>query len=382
MKPVQSVLTISFALIALGLTVWFGRYGGQISVAKTQSTAKRDTTELAIPTAGPFGKAVPDSTTFDFGTLEKGDKGSHTFVIKNDGPGPLRIKGGKTSCSQCTISKVSREDDIPPGESVEVLINYEIKIENAKFRHTAEIFTTDPENPKFEFAIQGLVDKPLHLAPEGTWAVGDLSETEPTTVEGVLYSTLLDQIEIDRCECANPLVKITWEPAPANVITEKNAKSALNVKAVVAGGTAVGPFREKVTLHTTVRGGRDVEFYLSGRRPGPIEVKGAGWNAENNLVVLGTFPAAEGKKARLSLYVRNFDGELQVQQQESENGRVRVRVTDEGKAFGKSKVYNLEVEVLPGATLIRRFKEAEQVLLKLNHPSVTEFKMFVDYYAK
>ena len=123
MKPAQLVLILTVITVALTMTVWFGRDQGRIDIVDTKpKTPEVATSELPIPETGPFGKAVADELTYNFGSVEKGDQGSHVFVIKNEGEGPLRVKTGTTSCGQCTFAKTG-EDEIPPGKSAEVTIN-------------------------------------------------------------------------------------------------------------------------------------------------------------------------------------------------------------------------------------------------------------------
>ncbi len=383
MKPVHLVLTLAFAIAALSCTVWLGQYQGKIDIAPpAKATSSAATNALVMPTEGPYGKAVATETEFDFGVVEKGATGSHVFLIKNEGQGPLRVMQGGTSCGQCTFGAVSPEnEDIPPGGTAEVQINWKIS-QNSKFRQTADVHTTDPDNKKLQFAIMGLIDTPLHLVPEGTWNVGDLSTSDPTTNEGLLFSTVLDEIPIDRVECSSPLVNVTWEPAAASVLEEKKGTVGLKIKVVIAPSTTIGPVRETVKLHTSVRGGTVIEFFLSGKRPGPIEIKGPGFNTENNVAKLGEFSASIGAKARLKMYVRNLEGELEAVQIAPENQRAKVRVAATGQTFGKSTIYDVEVEVPPGPPIIHRDKNAERVVLKLNHPVITELKMYVDYHAE
>ena len=384
MKPVQLVLTITFAIAALSCTIWLGRYQGKIDLVQPEAKAPpaAATNPLEIPAEGPFGKAVATETSFDFGVAEKGDTGSHIFLIKNEGQGPLRVMKGTTSCGQCTFGSVSPEDeDIPPGGTAEVQVKWKIA-QNAKFRQTADVYTTDPDNRTLVFAILGLIDAPLHLVPEGTWNVGDLSTTDPTKSEGLLFSTVVDDIPIDRVECANPLVNVTWEPATAAVLKEREGKAGLKIKVEIAPSTTIGPVRETVKLHTSVRGGTVIEFALSGKRQGPIEIKGTGFNTENNVAKLGEFSAAIGARAKLKMYVRNLEGELDAVQIASENQRAKVSVAATGQLFGKSRIYDVEVEVPPGPPIKHRDKNAEPVVLKVNHPLITEFKMFVDYHAE
>ena len=160
------------------------------------------------------------------------------------------------------------------------------------------------------------------------------------------------------------------------------AKAGYKIKVVIPPGTALGPVRENVKLFTGVRKETVLEFDLAGKRPGSVEIKGHGWNSENNLVLLGDVVASAGAKSKLKMYVRNFDGNLEVQQVDAEKARVKVHVGSSGKTFGKSKVYEVDVEVPPGPAERRRGKDAVPIVLKLNHPTVTEFKLFADFHAK
>lgn len=384
MKLPAQVLTILFAVTALSLTVWLGRYHGAIPVgSSTEKIKKVEVENFPISEQGPYGKAVVAETKHDFGASVLGAKGSHIFVIKNEGEGPLRVKTGKTSCSQCTVGRVSREDDIPPGESVEVELKWDIKIPTGTFRQWAEVFTTDPDLKRVELVIEGLVDQPLRLIPEGVWSVGDLSSTEPTVVRGLLYSKLIDEIVLDKFECSSPNVAVTWEPVSLDLeeIKEKKAKAAMSIVVTVAAGVPIGSFRETVKLTSPYQEGTLVEFQLTGQRSGPMEFKGRGWNPENNTVVLGEFPADRGAKVKLNLYVRNLDGELEVQAIEQQHNAVKFQVSKTGRALGKSKMYEVEIEVPPGPSVQRRGANAEKIRFKLNHPDATEFVFNVSYHA-
>ena len=382
MKLPAQLLTVLFVVVSLGITVWLGRYQGAISVGpSTEKPKKVEIKGLPIPEQGPYGKAVAVETTHNFGVSLHGSKGAHIFVIKNEGQGPLRVKTGGTSCSQCTVGKVSREDDIPPGETVEVEVKWEIKSLNETFRQWAEVFTTDPDLKRIELAIEGRIDRPLRLTPEGVWVLGDLSATEPTVVRGLLYSTMIDEITVERFECPNPRVLVTWEPAPLDEIKQKDTKSALLVSVTVAPGAPLGPFRETVKLFSPNQGEVAVEFQLSGQRSGAIEFKGRGWNPENNAVILGEFPADKGAKVKLNLYVRDLEGELEVQDIEQRSNSAKIHVSPTGRVLGKSKMYEVEIEVPPGPSVKRRGSDAEKVRLKLNHPDASEFIFYISYHA-
>lgn len=383
MKPVAVLLTTAFAVVALSVTVWLGRYQGVVPAIpiSSGSPAPAVSSGLELPTTGPFGKAVANETKHDFGTVVHGTKGSHVFVIKNEGAGPLRVRTGKTSCSQCTVGGVSREDDILPGETVDVTIQWEIKSPNEKFRQWAEVFTTDPENKRLELSIEGQVDRPLRLTPDGAWIVGDLLPDEPTTVRGTLYSLILDEVTIDRFECSNPKVAVTWEPATPETLAELKAKSGKQITVTVAADSPLGPLREAVRLVSPHNGETKIEFGLAGQKSGPIEFKGPKWNPESNFITLGEFPANQGAKAKLFLYVRDLEGELEVLSIEQKYNTAKLKFSPTGKPIGKSKMYEVEIEIPPGRSAKHRAEDAEEVRIKLNHPKATEYRFFISYHA-
>jgi hypothetical protein len=194
---------------------------------------------------------------------------------------------------------------------------------------------------------------------------------------------LIDKIEIDRFDCSNPNVSVTWEPVSVDLdeIKDKQAKSALSITVAVAAGAPVGPLRDTIKLIPADSEIAPIQFQLNGQRSGPIEFKGRGWNPENNMLVLGEFPAAKGGKTKLNLYVRNLDGELEIQAVEQKYNSVKVQVSANGRVLGKSKMYEVEIEVPPGPAAVRRGPDVERILLKLNHPDVTEFVFYVSYHA-
>jgi len=70
-------------------------------------------------------KVVLVEDFYDFGNIKQGETVSHTFFIKNEGPGNLIIRDAIPSCG-CTTPRYSREP-VAPGDhaQVEVLFNSE-----------------------------------------------------------------------------------------------------------------------------------------------------------------------------------------------------------------------------------------------------------------
>lgn len=394
MKPYAILLTIVLGIASLGVVAWVGR-GGASALVKPAATASKtneepDADELPMPKSGPFGKVEIEETEFDFGVKQVGSKDEHVFKIKNVGEGPLNFKLGKPTC-QCTIGEITTESGEPrkegplgPGEVVSILVKWDMKAENEKFRQAVPVFTTDPEKRRMDLAITGVIDSPIHISPVGFWDLGEMSHTEPTKGEGYVYSSVLDEFTLTEVPRDNAAVKVTILPADPEVIHTKGGKSGYRVAVEVGPNVPIGMLRESVKVKA-VSGETDVtrEFTVAARRSGPIDVRGpvgAGFNVTTNRLIFMDFPAAKGKSAKLTLFVKGMSENLVLQGIEPADTPLKITLS-EPKALGNSKSYQLEVEIPPGPPGKHRDDKSTQVVLKLNHPEAPDFRLLVDYNA-
>ena len=392
MKPFSILLSLILGVSALSLVVWVGRYGGKtVPVQVGEKKADPSVEDLPMPERGPFGKAEVSELEFNFGVKNVGDEDQHTFTIKNVGEGPLEFKLGRPTC-QCTIGEITREGGevategpIAPGESIHILVKWVMKAKLERFRQSVPVFTTDPENRKVEFAIVGVVDQPLHLSPEGLWDLGSISTTGPSKAEGYIGSRVLGEFTLSEVPRENGRVKVILEPIDAEESKKHGYKSSCLVKIEVGPDIPLGQFRESIQLVAkTARGELTSGFIVGGRRTGPIEIKGvsgANYNSESGRLFLGEFPASAGKKAKITFMVKELDEDLVLKSVEPAESRVKFTFPETGKTFGKSKSYQVEVEIPPGPSARRRLEDAEVLDLKFNHPTAPDFSLIVDYNA-
>jgi len=121
---------------------------GADAVAKSVSDAATSapTAKPAVPT-GPTTVMSFDATEFDFGTVDEGEKVSHSFSFKNTGDEPLILSNAKGSCG-CTVPKWPKEP-IPPGEDGEVTVEFNSK--NKKGKRNQKVTITANTNPPQSF---------------------------------------------------------------------------------------------------------------------------------------------------------------------------------------------------------------------------------------
>jgi hypothetical protein len=111
---------------------------------------------------GPKAEVV-DGTTFDFGSGQRNGKGKHTFVIRNLGDQALTLSRGATSC-KCAFSEL-KNDNVGPGESTDVTLEWHLTTEGEQFRQTADIHTNDPRQPTITLVAQGAVTDWVRIEP-------------------------------------------------------------------------------------------------------------------------------------------------------------------------------------------------------------------------
>ncbi|MDP1799331.1 MAG: DUF1573 domain-containing protein [Planctomycetaceae bacterium] len=380
MKTSGIIVTVLLGALALGLTVWIGRYNAKAEVLIPQTTP----TVVADPgpevsKTGPHPKAVAESTEHDFGTMTLGQESSHKFVVKNEGQADLRMIARKEDAScQCTLGELGDGDSIPPGESREVTLKWKIKAPVQTFRHSAKIRTNDPENRIIEFVVSGKVDQRYTVTPGQTWEVGDLSRTQPTTVKGTIFSTTIEKFAIISSKASNDKIAVAYEPMSAEALTDKEAKSGYDVTATITPGAPIGPYAEKITLITDdIDEHKELVINLQGHLTGPIEFLGPAYHKESNLVTMGEFKADDGKEVTLSLFVRDFDEELQLLGVSPESDRVHFELKKDEKLTGKTRRYQLKVKVLPGPQLDLISSPSLKFELKFNHPEAASVVMRV-----
>ena len=175
-KQIQmGLLALVAILLGLNLTgALDGVFGG--SSADKTSVREQAQQNIAVNSPAANSKTAPGVTTppveevatgptttiefaesvFDFGTIESGDKVSHTYKFTNTGTEPLIIKKAKGSCG-CTVPKWPKEP-IAPGATAELLVEFNSKGKSgAQNKQVTITANTSPANTKI--SIKGEVTK-------------------------------------------------------------------------------------------------------------------------------------------------------------------------------------------------------------------------------
>jgi hypothetical protein len=380
MKPSSAVLSLVFAILAAVAIVWVGRYT-PVERARMRSGSAA---EIGPPISktGPYPKAAINETEHYFGTLGVRSKGEHTFTIRNEGDSDLVLMARpEDRTCQCTAAELSRGTPVPPGESIDVTVRWEVKSLTSEFRHSATIRTNDPQNKTISLEIFGHVEEPIVVQPSGQWEIGELNPKEPTVFTATMFSPLQEGFTLETFECANPLVTAEWVPLSEEKLEAYKAKSGYQVHVKVAPGSPMGPFSERLTFTTSEELLPEMTYTLRGTCPGPIEFFGPGFRPEANVLLMGEFPAKEGKEVTLSVIVRNLDSELTLNEARQETNTLKLDFARDERFPDKHERYRLKIIVPPGDPQDRQRKNSEKVDLFFNHPDAEQVRLRVDFLA-
>ncbi|HAD21597.1 MAG TPA: hypothetical protein DCF87_05735 [Opitutae bacterium] len=88
----------------------------------------------------------------ELGSHNVGDSLSILYTVNNTGENNLLIKRVEPGCS-CTVGTFT-EDPIEPGQSGEIMLNYNVVLDNDSFQKPAEVFA-NVEGGMFEISFRG-----------------------------------------------------------------------------------------------------------------------------------------------------------------------------------------------------------------------------------
>ncbi len=305
MKPVSVLLALITLGVALSAVAWVTRSTSEtkpIDVAEVPGVAKPvDENPFEVIESGPRPKAVVDESMFEFGSMELGQTESHTYIIRNEGDAPLKLKVGPVQC-KCTIADLD-VDGVAPGESAEINLSWKPIDITEEFHQKAVIFTNDPENRSLELHVKGAVERLAEISPAGDWPLDRIAEGETREFTGLIMSNHLDEFQVLDYETSTELLTAEFVPLSDELKQANQVKSGYQIHCKLKGEMPVGRFEATLTLMTDMSGGREFTIRMVGMRPGPFSIIGQNWRGGEMLLNMGDVQSGPGKTVKLSMFV-------------------------------------------------------------------------------
>jgi hypothetical protein len=195
-------------------------------------------------------------------------------------------------------------DEIPPGKTGTVTLEWSAEHREGMFRQVAAIFTNDPLRPRVTLSVEGRIKGSLGANPAEI-SLGSIVAGETATATARFYSYLEKPVEIIGCRTTDPEHLVaSFEPLPADAVAnEKDATRGWLVKVFLKPGLPVGPFRKRIQLQTDVRESPTYEIPVMGVIASEVSVVGPGWDQKTGVLRLGNIRANEGMQRTLYLRV-------------------------------------------------------------------------------
>lgn len=208
-----------------------------------------------------FPRVEVDETTHDFGILPPHTTVTHAFTIRNTGEAPLELTKGETSC-KCTFAGVPN-GAVPPGGEAKIELTWNTgRID--QYQQTAEIRTNDPQRPRLSLTVKGKIDIRIAVEPEGL-VMPRLEPGKSYTSQLLVYSRTWDDFQVEDLQCTLPGAVLKVEPADAETLYAKDAKSGRLI-------TVQAPGMEPGRFNGAIRANMIPASASEDTRPHPINV--------------------------------------------------------------------------------------------------------------
>ena len=332
--------------------------------------------------------------THDFGAIDSNAKVRHTFLFTNVGQAPLTLEEGRKSC-KCAIT-ILQEEEIPPGASVEVAIEWTGKRANyvGSFVQTAAIRTNDPTRREVTLTIKGrvtlAVKADLPGLKFGSVTVGESSSAE-VRVFGYRAEFRKEPLAITGYELLKPGTKEHFEVAvkplpPEEVKEEQDATSGVLAEVTLKPGLPVGAFEQTVLLKTNCKEAPTIEIPVHGRIIGEIRVVGGrGWFEDRGVLSLGRIRSRDG--AQRTVFIRaggQHYKKVHLEPVEKVPDLLQLKL-EEPKVDDDSRVSvtRLTIQIPKGCRPVDHWgwdkERLGRITLRTNHPKAPELRIFLRF---
>jgi hypothetical protein len=393
MRPGPVIVAVLSLILAITGVTWLAQ---SINVTASPEPVPNieDASDFPRPSeTGPHPKSEFEETEFNFGTRPRYSKGSHTFVVKNNGEATLKLKAGQTTC-QCTVGSLG-QNTVAPGESTTIELSWEIKQPGPGFQHSAQIHTNDPDLKIQTLVVKGFVGVDLAMWPEGRWSMGSIKVDGKTTFDGYVFSNVSEDFEITKVESSMP--GLTFEIVPlagddlqtlsGRLVVEATQpldphgnneapklpeiKAAVQINVTASNEIPAGQFSIPVTIHTTMKAAPTVSIAVTGVRPGPYQffpLPGTSYRHSSMLIDAGPLKPTEEHTSGLLVICRGFNDELKLEDVVTDPSWLKVNL-EPAPGEGDVRRYRLLLKFPAGMPPMYRTSENPATLmLRTNHP--------------
>lgn len=395
----RSLFLVVFSL-GIGLTLGFGSTWREFRGVRNEMWPEdHDPANIDLearrgaPTHGARVLVV-GGPSYDFGTLPRYAKGTHAFIIRNEGEQVLTLEPMQPSC-KCTHFSIAGVEHgkgkvrVKPQEQVEAVVDVWANTPDGdkEFYQEAPIKTNDPLHQQLTLKVSALVETTVKAVP-GQLVISGFPSGSGVTAETRVFAFNEDQLEITGVEFEKQdlLDKFDVELTPVTaeeLANQYGARAGVRATFHVKPGMPLGTFEQVAKLQTNLTDSPTVELKISGEVTGDISLLGPRFTTGQNVLNFGMVARGRGAKTDLQILVKG---------EHREGTEIRVAHVDPaeyievslGEPVTKETTvrHPLTVRVRPGSPIVNRLgqtNEPGRILLETNHPEAKQIVILVKF---
>lgn len=356
--------------------------------ARAEAVAETPVADLVKPAK----VEVDGDAVFDFGSMERFSKMTHTFRLKSVGLSDLKLTPRRTTC-KCTVSDINNLYP-KPGQVSEITVEWtgQTMMDSPDFAQTVEVGTNDPDQPIVRLRIKGFVTETVRALPSEL-VLGIVSSNTGSTAKFALFGFRSDHLEVlettwDQTDIAQ-YFDVTYEPLAADMVAkEKGASCGLLATVIAKPGLPLGPINQ--TIHIKAKADKEaaVDIPVKGETMSDIRLASSPgvFNPHFGLLRIGAIKRAEGAKAVLQLYVtgdHRHETNISVGEvKPAEYLKVSISPPKE-LSNGKTIQYLVTVEIPPGLQPANHMGGDQapvgRIVLETTHPQTKQIPIRVKF---
>jgi len=320
--------------------------------------------------------AVVEAAEHDFGVMDALAEGTHTFVIRNQGGGPLEL-----TLAEASAATIRGEIDVPrvlPGQAAHLRVTWTTGARESTYRGGVLLETNDTSHREIRLTVHGAVRVLIGAEPQRL-AIPPVEPGQAATFSTLVYSQACDHLTPPRATCSIAGAACTVEPVSGGVLSSVQAKSGYQVSVTLPADLPSGPYTGVVRIEPAAMASLAeeplvVEVPFSGRVLRRLAVYGTGVE-EPGIVDLGIHRPGQAYQHRLLLKVRDEDPRLNLVRAEFTPAFLQASLVPAG-VEGREHLYHLEITIPADAPqCIYRGVALGEMKLRFDHPRIPELAL-------
>jgi len=320
-------------------------------------------------------RVVVEKRFQNLGILEPNQTCEYTFLIRNEGEGPLQLNRGGTSC-KCTMSHLP-QGEVPPGGQVPVVVSSKVEDTKGDFSHRATILTNDPKTPRIDLQITGTIRAILAAFPAELTARANRGRA--ASAETIIYSEVWDQFTLQ----VAPGNGMTCEVLPVDpgVLRGLGARAGQCVRVMLPPRDQQGTYEEHLEVTATPsspgESARSLLLKIYQTVPSLVALHGDKFDRRTKELHLGTIRPHEGARGRVVLVIRDEPHTFHIGSITATPPFLKVAVNAVDSAKDGPAVYAIDGEVPEDAPSSNYLSKKGSVAIETDHPEIPRIEFAV-----